>query len=76
MPSAFAIREVDTAPDRDFVGAWLVNDAGGFVVRPLAHRHQGEAATTLPGRAGRLVQAFDTVWERSRPATELRTLGL
>ena len=76
LPSTFAIREVDTAPDRSFAGAWLVNDAGGFVVRPLAHRIQGEAATTLPGRARRLVQAFEAVWERSRPATELRALGL
>ncbi|KLJ03017.1 hypothetical protein WQ56_01465 [Luteimonas sp. FCS-9] len=76
LPSVFAIREVDTAPDRGFAGALLVNDAGGFHVRPLAHRVQGEAATTLPARARRLVQAFDPVWERSRPATELRALGI
>lgn len=76
LPTAFAFREVDDPVDRAFAGACLINDAGGFLQRTLGHRFDGEAATTLPGLARQLARQFAPVWERSRPCTEFRALGI
>ncbi|MCD9028673.1 GNAT family N-acetyltransferase [Luteimonas sp. BDR2-5] len=76
LPSAFAFRAVDDAVDRSFAGAFLVNDNGGFLVRALGHRFDGEAATRQPGQARQLAMQFAPVWERSRPCTEFRALGI
>lgn len=76
LSSAFAFRAVEDPVDREFAGAFLVNDAGGFHVRVLGHRMDGEAATDLPGRARQLAQQFAPVWERSRVCSEFRTLGI
>ncbi|MDR7194810.1 GNAT family N-acetyltransferase [Luteimonas terrae] len=76
LSSAFAFRAVEDPVDREFAGAFLVNDVGGFHVRPLGHRVDGEAATDLPGRARQLAQQFAPVWERSRACSEFRALGI
>jgi len=76
LSSAFAFRAVEDPVDREFAGAFLVNDAGGFHVRTLGHRVDGEAATDLPGRARQLAQQFAPVWERSRVCGEFRALGI
>lgn len=76
LGSVFAFRAVEDPVDREFAGAFLVNDAGGFHVRPLGHRVDGEAATDLPGRACQLAQQFAPVWERSRACSEFRALGI
>lgn len=76
LPSAFALREVDDPVDRNDASALLVGDAGGYYQRPLGHRFDGEAMRFGAARARQLVDAFDPVWERSRPCTELRALGI
>lgn len=76
LSSVFAIRAVEDPVDREFAGAFLANDAGGFHVRTLGHRLDGEAATDLPGRARQLAQQFAPVWERSRVCSEFRALGI
>ena len=76
LPSVFAFRAVDDAVDRNFAGAFLVNDSGGFLLRGLGHRFDGEAATHAPGQARQLAMQFALVWERSRPCTEYRALGI
>ncbi|WP_101925461.1 MULTISPECIES: GNAT family N-acetyltransferase [Luteimonas] len=76
LPSAFAFRETDNAVDRGYVGAFLVNDAGGFYARTLGHRFDGDAGAALPGRARQLAAQFAPVWERSRPCSEFRALGI
>ena len=76
LSSAFAFRAVEDPVDREYAGAFLVNDAGGFHVRALGHRVDGEAATDLPGRARQLAQQFAPVWERSRACSEFRALGI
>ncbi len=76
LSSAFVFRAVEDPVDREFAGAFLVNDAGGFHVRPLGHRVDGEVATDLPGRARQLAQQFAPVWERSRICNEFRALGI
>lgn len=76
LPSAIAFRVVEEPVDRDFAGAYAVNDRGGWYSRPLGHRFEGETRLDTPGRARQLRAAFQEVWERARPCTEFRALGL
>jgi predicted GNAT family N-acyltransferase len=76
LPSVFRFREVDDPVDRAYPSAFVVNDTGGWYFRGLGHRFDGEADLHGPGRARQLQQGFDRVWERSRPVTEYRALGL
>ncbi len=76
LPSAFAFREVADAVDREYPSAFVANDAGGYYFRGLASRLEGEADQAAPGRARQLRGEFDRAWERSRPVTEYRALGI
>ncbi|WP_462080317.1 DUF7931 domain-containing protein [Luteimonas sp. RIT-PG2_3] len=76
LPSIFTLREVVEAGDRGDTSACIVNDAGDYYRRPLSQRLEGEAGSDLRARAQRLIAAFAPVWERSRPCTEFRALGL
>jgi len=76
LPSVFAFREVEDPVDRAYPSAFVVNDTGGWYFRNLGHRLEGEADLHGPGRARQLHEAFDRVWERSRPVTEYRALGI
>ena len=76
LPSLFAFREVLDPVDRAYPSAFICNDAGGFYFRGLGHRFDGEADLHAPGRARQLRADFERVWERSRPVTEYRSLGI
>jgi predicted GNAT family N-acyltransferase len=76
LPSVFAFREVSDPVDRAYPSAFIVNDRGGYYFRPLGHRFDGEAELENPGRARQLGEEFGRIWERSRPCTEYRSLGL
>ena len=76
LPSVFQFREVADPVDRAYPSAFIASDAGGYYFRTLGHRFDGEADPHGPGRARQLGNAFDQVWERSRPVTEYRPLGL
>ena len=76
LPSAIAFREVADPVDRKYPSAYLANDDGGYYFRPLGHRLEGEAETGAAGRARHLVEHFRPVWERARPCSEYRALGL
>ncbi|HEY9541543.1 MAG TPA: GNAT family N-acetyltransferase, partial [Luteimonas sp.] len=76
LPSAIAFREVADPVDRTYPSAYLANDDGGYYFRALGHRLDGEAETGAPGRARQLAEHFRPVWERARPCTEYRALGL
>ncbi|MEJ7747197.1 MAG: GNAT family N-acetyltransferase, partial [Luteimonas sp.] len=76
LPSVFAFREVIDPVDRAYASAFLANDGGGYYFRTLGHRFDGESALDAPGRARQLRENFDRVWERSRPVTEYRALGI
>lgn len=76
LPSVLLLREVDDPVDRNDPSAYLANDAGGYYFRALGHRFDGEADLDAPGRARQLGDGFDRVWERARPCSELRALGL
>lgn len=76
LPSVFAVRAVNAAVDRAYASAYLVTDAGGYYFRPLGHRFEGESDLHSPGRSRQLREEFARVWERSRPCSELRALGI
>lgn len=76
LPSAFALRTPVEEADRRYVAAFLLDDRGGYLFRPLADRFEGTGSTCAPGRHAQLLAAFDEIWERSEPAVELRALGI
>lgn len=76
LPSAIAFREVADPVDHKYPSAYVANDDGGYYFRPLGHRLEGEAETGAAGRARQLAEHFRPVWERARPCTEYRALGL
>lgn len=74
--SAIEVRVPDDPHDRSFPSAYLLTDRGGYFLRALASRHDGEGNTRAPGRHNQLQRQFEEVWERSAPSRELRRLGI
>lgn len=76
LPSVFAFREVREPVDKAYASAFIANDAGGYYFRTLGHRFDGEADLDGAGRARQLREEFGRFWERARPCTEFRALGI
>lgn len=76
LSSVFLFREVADPIDRGYASAYVVNDAAGHYFRTLGNRFDGEGDVDGAGRARQLAEAFQPVWERSRPVSEYRALGL
>nr|WP_298122062.1 GNAT family N-acetyltransferase [uncultured Pseudoxanthomonas sp.] len=76
LPSVFAFREVQDPVDLPYTAAFVANDDHGYYHRPLGHRFDGEAGLMHAGRARQLREEFTQMWERARPVTEYRALGL
>lgn len=76
LPSAFAFRAIEEPVDREYASAYAVNDAGGYYFRTLGHRFDGETRLDAAPRVRQLCAAFDPVWERARPCSEFRALGI
>lgn len=76
LPSVVLFRAVDDPVDLNYPSAFLANDGGGYYFRGLGHRFDGETALDAGGRARQLREEFDRTWERSRPCSEFRALGL
>lgn len=76
LPSHIALRKIQDPVDLAYPSAFIVNDLGGYYFRLLGHRLEGEADIAGGGRARQLREEFASFWERARPCTELRALGL
>ncbi|WP_460710434.1 GNAT family N-acetyltransferase [Lysobacter terrae] len=76
LPTAFAFRVIDEPVDRAYASAFVVNDRGGWYFRTLGHRPEGETRIDQPARARQLQGVFEPVWERARPCSEYRALGI
>ncbi len=76
LPSAFAFRQTTDPADREYPSAFVVNDRHGYYFRPLEQRLQGEAEHRNRARARELGECFQRMWERARPCSEFRALGL
>ncbi len=76
LSSVFTFRVVEEPVDRGYAPAYIATDAGGYYFRTLGNRFDGEAELDAPGRARQLRDTFLPVWERARPASEFRVLGI
>ncbi|KRG70659.1 GNAT family N-acetyltransferase [Pseudoxanthomonas dokdonensis] len=76
LPSVFQFRQIQEPADMAYPSAYAVNDLGGYYFRPLGQRFEGEAEWDNPGKARHLRDVFQRFWERSRPCSEYRALGL
>lgn len=76
LPTAFAVRVIEEPVDLNYPAAFAGSDTGGWYFRPLGHRFEGEAQLDGAARMRQLRTVFEGAWERARPATELRALGL
>ena len=76
LPSAIAFRAVEEQVDRAWPSAFIANDRGGHLFRPLGNRWEGETRLDAPGRARHLRGVFEPFWERARPCSEYRALGI
>lgn len=74
LPSKFSIRVVEEEPDVQYAAAFVLNDRPGYVFRPNASRPDASACMHGPARQRQLLGYFNEVWERARPASELRPL--
>jgi len=76
LPSVISIRVPVDEHDLGYSSAYLLNDVGGYVFQPDAHRPQGRAAMQDRSAQAPLLQQFDEVWERAERATALQPLDL
>ncbi|MGC1550427.1 MAG: hypothetical protein WA777_18050 [Rhodanobacter sp.] len=76
LPSTVLIRKPLEEQDLACTSAWLLTDAGGYLLLPDAHRPQGRAAYCDRAAQAPLQQQFDDIWERSVRASELQPLDL
>ena len=76
LPSEFAFRAVEEPGDRLYPSAFVVNDRGGWYFRTLGHRFDGETDLHSEARVRQLRATFEPMWERARPCTEFRALGI
>lgn len=76
LPSIFLFRELVDPVDRNDPTAFIAGDGGGYYLRGLGERIDGEAETAAPARVRQLRAGFDEAWERARPVSEFRALGL
>lgn len=76
LPSVIQFRRPIEDVDLEYPSAFMCNDNGGFLLRPLAARMETTGSTCEPGRAAQLQAYFDAVWERAESCVELRALKL
>lgn len=76
LPSRIALRVPQEEPDLQYAGAFLLNDTGGYLWRPVASRFEGTGNLHAPGKQRQLREYFVQVWERSLPDPRLRQLHL
>lgn len=76
MTSVFQFRTPVDPVDLQYPSAFLVNDRDGYLFRGIGTRFEGDWSPALPSRTRQLSDHFGRIWERSRPCTELRTLGI
>lgn len=76
LPSAFQFRTPIDPEDLQYPSAFIANDRDAYCFRLLDGRNEGNWSPALPARSKQLIEHFSRVWERSRPCTEFRALGI
>ena len=76
LSSVFQFRTPIDPEDLQYPSAFIASDRDAYCFRLLDGRFEGDWSPSLPARNKQLVEHFSRVWERSRPCTEFRALGL
>ena len=76
LSSRIAIRVPQEEQDLQYAGAFLLDDSGGYLFRPIGSRFEGTGNRHAPGRQRQLRDYFDQIWERSLPDPRLRQIHL
>ncbi|NID15061.1 hypothetical protein [Luteibacter yeojuensis] len=76
LPTAVAIRVPTEEAHLRYGSAFVTDQAGGFLFRPVASRYDARGALDAPGETSRLTAYFEEVWERAEPAWQIRPLGI
>ena len=76
LPSTFLLRTPVEAEDLQYPSAFLINDREGYLFRQRSSHYRGVWSPTMPSRNRQLYEQFDAIWQRCRPCTEFRVLGL
>lgn len=76
LPSHILLRAPVEREDLQYPSAYIANDGDGYLFRQLGNRCQGHWSPCLPAQNRRLSESFEAVWQRARPCTEFRPLGL
>src|SRR5690606_16738997 len=72
LPSSIAFRHQVEDPDLQYPSAFVLNDRGGYLFRPLASRFEATANRYGPARHRQLRDYFSQVWERSETTAAFR----
>jgi predicted GNAT family N-acyltransferase len=76
LSSAWQVRQPVEDVDLQYASAFVLNDQGGYLFRVLGSRFEGYVNPHGPGRHRQLLEYFRQVWERAKPADELRQMRL
>ena len=76
LPSALQFRTPVDPEDMRYPSAFVATDRDGYLFRVLDSRYEGEWSPTWPSRNRQLLEGFDRVWQRCRPCSEFRALGI
>jgi predicted GNAT family N-acyltransferase len=76
LPSTFSLRTPEEPADLQYPSAYLINDRDGYLFRQQSSQYRGVWSPNMPARNRQLAEEFDAVWERCRPCTEFRALGM
>lgn len=76
LTSRFLIRAPIEAEDLQYASVFAINDCDGYLFRLIGNRFEGEWSPNWPAKSRQLRDEFERVWQRSRPCSEFRALGL
>ena len=77
LSSVFRFRAISDPIDASYPSAYLLGDSAAYYFRPTGNRcDDGETWLEGAARARQLRTHFEQTWERSRPWSEHRALGL
>lgn len=77
LPTVFQFRAIDEPVDATYPAAYLVGDSAAYYFRSTGNRFDdGETWLEGAARARQLRAHFEQIWERARPWSEHRALGL
>ncbi|MCK7594796.1 GNAT family N-acetyltransferase [Pseudomarimonas salicorniae] len=76
LSSSLLLRQPMEEVESPFAGAYVLNDAGGLLFRPIGSRFEGCFQRHAPGRHRQLMEHFRQAWDRASAAGSLRAQSL